>query len=229
MRQLEAAPTTHRTLRPAVIGLIIVMAAVIGTLVSRPASSAAPSSWEGDSPGAPPVALQSARPSAPSLNEIPRRDHVGAISEADGALPDGVTVFDDAYPGIANLGADLLRALRDAGREAADVGIEMSVNSGWRSPTYQSQLLRAAISEYGSEAEAARWVATAETSPHVAGKAVDIGAVDAMTWLAEHGAEYGLCQIYRNEPWHYELRPQAIEGGCPRMYADPTRDPRMQP
>ena len=39
---------------------------------------------------------------------------------------------------------------------------------------------------------------------------------------------YGLCQIYGNEPWHYELRPEAIDRGCPPMYADPTHDPRMQ-
>ncbi len=45
----------------------------------------------------------------------------------------------------------------------------------------------------------------------------------------DHGAEYGLCQIVRNEPWHYELRPEAIDHRCPRMYADPTHDPRMQP
>jgi len=212
-----------------VIGLIIVMVAAIGTLVSRPASSAAPSSWEGDSPGAPPVAVQSAMPWAPSFNETLGATTLVRSQRADGALPDGVTVFDDAYAGIANLDPDLLHALRDAGREAADDGIELSVNSGWRSPTYQSQLLRAAISEYGSEEEATRWVATAETSPHVSGKAVDIGAVEAVTWLAEHGADYGLCRIYRNEPWHYELRPQAIDGGCPRTYADPTRDPRMQP
>ena len=37
-----------------------------------------------------------------------------------------------------------------------------------------------------------------------------------------------LCQIYSNEPWHYELRPEAIDYGCPTMYADPTHDPRMQ-
>jgi hypothetical protein len=36
------------------------------------------------------------------------------------------------------------------------------------------------------------------------------------------------CQIYSNESWHYELRPQAIDHGCPPMYADPTHDPRMQ-
>lgn len=62
----------------------------------------------------------------------------------------------------------------------------------------------------------------------VSGDAVDIGHPDATAWLSEHGAEYGLCPIYRNEPWHYELRTDAIDRGCPRMYADPTRDPRMQ-
>ena len=33
---------------------------------------------------------------------------------------------------------------------------------------------------------------------------------------------------YGNEPWHFELSPDAIDHGCPPMYADPTRDPRMQ-
>ncbi|GGX31124.1 hypothetical protein GCM10010321_52590 [Streptomyces chartreusis] len=107
-------------------------------------------------------------------------------------------------------------------------GVEFYVSSGWRSPEYQDQLLREAVAEYGSEDEAARWVATATTSPHVAGDAVDIGRSDATEWLSRHGAEHGLCQIYRNEPWHYELRTEAIEHGCPRMYADPTQDPRMQ-
>ena len=76
--------------------------------------------------------------------------------------------------------------------------------------------------------EAARWVATPETSAHVSGDAVDIGPLDATAWLSEHGAGYGLCQIYGNEPWHYELRPDAVDDGCPAMYADPTQDPRMQ-
>ena len=82
--------------------------------------------------------------------------------------------------------------------------------------------------KYGSEEEAARWVATPSTSAHVSGDAVDIGRSDATAWLSEHGAEYGLCQIYSNEPWHYELRPAAVDHGCPPMYADPTHDPRTQ-
>ena len=58
--------------------------------------------------------------------------------------------------------------------------------------------------------------------------AVDLAHADATAWLAAHGAAYGLCQIYGNEPWHYELRPAAVEHGCPPMYADPTHDPRTQ-
>lgn len=153
--------------------------------------------------------------------------HGRTATEDDGALPKGVTVFDDAYPGVANLDPDLLKALREAATDAAADGIEFHVNSGWRSPGYQTRLLRDAIAKYGSAAEAARWVATPDTSPHVAGHAVDVG-FDARAWLSEHGAKYGLCQIYRNEPWHYELRPEAIDHGCPPMYADPSHDPRMR-
>jgi zinc D-Ala-D-Ala carboxypeptidase len=152
----------------------------------------------------------------------------GVVTEADGVVPNGVTVFDDQYPGVANINPDLLQAFREAATDAAESGVEFFVQSGWRSPEYQDQLLLEAVSEYGSEEEAARWVATVETSAHVSGDAVDIEHSDATAWLSEHGADYGLCQIYRNEPWHYELRPEAIDRGCPRMYADPTHDPRMQ-
>jgi zinc D-Ala-D-Ala carboxypeptidase len=151
-----------------------------------------------------------------------------ALGEAGGAVPDGTTVFDDEVPGVANLDPALLRALRRAATDAAADGVELVVNSGWRSPAYEDQLRREAIAKYGSEAEAARWVATGTTSAHVSGDAVDLGPANATPWLSAHGAAYGLCQIYGNEPWHYELRPQAIAHGCPPMYADPTQDPRMQ-
>jgi LAS superfamily LD-carboxypeptidase LdcB len=147
---------------------------------------------------------------------------------ADGVLPSHTTVFDDGLPGIARLDPALLDALHRASTEAQRNGVRLYVDSGWRSREYQELLFRQAISEYGSEAEAARWVAAPGTSPHESGNAVDIGPSVAAAWLSNHGAAYGLCQIYRNEPWHYEFRPQAIDGGCPRMYADPTRDPRMQ-
>jgi D-alanyl-D-alanine carboxypeptidase len=160
----------------------------------------------------------------PTLRGVQRRE----LGEADGVVPDGTTVFADEIAGVANLDPDLLDALRGAATDAAHDGVELFVESGWRSRAYQTQLLREAISKYGSKKEAARWVATADTSPHEAGDAVDIGPPDATAWLSEHGDEYGLCQIFRNEPWHYELRARAIDRGCPRMYADPTHDPRMR-
>lgn len=151
-----------------------------------------------------------------------------ALGETDGAVPEGAKVFDDDIPAVANLDPRLLRALRRAALDAARDGIEIVVNSGWRSREYQKQLLRDAVTKYGSERKAARWVAPPDASPHVSGLAVDIGPSRATAWLTRHGAEYGLCRVYRNEPWHYELRREAIDTGCPTMYADPRRDPRMQ-
>jgi LAS superfamily LD-carboxypeptidase LdcB len=161
------------------------------------------------------------------MGAVPSR-HRGALGEADGAVPAGTTVFDDVVPGVAKLDPALLGALRRAATDAAADGVEFVVNSGWRSPAYEDQLRREAVAKYGSDAEAARWVATGTTSPHVSGDAVDIGPAHATAWLSAHGSAYGLCQIYGNEPWHYEIRPEAIAHGCPSMYADPTQDPRMQ-
>jgi zinc D-Ala-D-Ala carboxypeptidase len=165
---------------------------------------------------------------AASRVHVPHREHHGPLGEADGAVPEGTTVFDDEVPGVAKLDPALLAALRRAATDAAVDGVRFLVNSGWRSAAYEDELRREAVSKYGSEEAAARWVATAGTSPHVSGDAVDLGPPAATAWLSEHGAGYGLCQIYGNEPWHYELRPAAIDNGCPPMYPDPTHDPRMQ-
>jgi LAS superfamily LD-carboxypeptidase LdcB len=162
---------------------------------------------------------------AASPNHVAPLERPGAPPRA---APERATRLDGEIPGVANLDADLLRALRRAARDAAADGVQLVVDSGRRSRQRQEQLLRDAIAKYGSEAEARRWVATPETSAHVSGDAVDIGPSGAAAWLSGHGAAYGLCQIYANEPWHFELRPEAGEHGCPAMYADPTQDPRMQ-
>src|SRR5262245_12263791 len=102
----------------------------------------------------------------------------------------GLAIFDQARPAVANLDPDLRSALRRAAIDAAKDGVEILINSGWRSPQYQEQLLRKAISKYGSKEKAARWVATAGTSSHVSGLAVDVGPTRAMKWLSRHGAKY---------------------------------------
>jgi zinc D-Ala-D-Ala carboxypeptidase len=211
-----------RIRRTRVASLLVVTAAIVGALgYQLPASSS--------STGASPIDVP--RSEHRGLRSEPgrlRSEHGGALGEADGAVPDGATVFDDEFPGVANLDPALLGALREAATDAADDGVALLVDSGWRSPEYQEHLLREAVSKYGSHEEAARWVATPHTSAHVSGDAVDLGPSGATAWLSEHGAEYGLCQIYGNEPWHYELRTEAIDHGCAPMYGDPTHDPRMQ-
>jgi len=214
----EPARTTTgwaRVRRLWVAGLLVVLAAIAAALGDQLLASASSTA------GSPIDVLRSEHRGL-------RGEHRGALGEADGAVPDGTTVFDDGIPGVANLDADLLRALRQAATDAADDGVEFFVDSGWRSAEYQEHLLHEAVLTYGSEKEAARWVAGPNTSAHVSGDAVDIGPFNAAAWLSEHGAEYGLCQIYGNEPWHFELRPEAGDHGCPPPYADPTHDPRMQ-
>jgi zinc D-Ala-D-Ala carboxypeptidase len=227
-----ARTTTRRTPRILVAGLLVVIAAIGAALVYQllaSSSSTATSSTDvlpSEDRGLP--SEHRGAPGEPHGVLVLPSEQRGALGEADGAVPDGATVFDDDFPAVANLDPALLGALRQAATDAAGDGVEFLVNSGWRSPEYQEQLLQEAVSEYGSEEEAARWVATAETSPHVSGDAVDVGPSDATAWLSEQGPEYGLCQIYGNEPWHFELRREALEHGCPAMYADPTQDPRMQ-
>jgi uncharacterized protein YcbK (DUF882 family) len=139
----------------------------------------------------------------------------------------GVTAFDDD-PAVTRMNPDLLRALQRATTDAAREDVTVEVTSGWRSPEYQDRLLEDAVAKYGSREEAARWVASSKTSAHVSGDAVDVGGFEAMLWLKTNGAAYGLCRIYDNEPWHFELRPEAPTRGCPDVYWDPTYDPRMR-
>ena len=129
---------------------------------------------------------------------------------------------------LARLDDDLRAAFVDARVAAAAVGIVLHVNSGWRSTSHQQRLFDDAVELYGSDEEAARWVARPGTSVHESGDAVDVGPEAGAEWLSGHGAAYGLCRIYDNEPWHFELRPDAATAGCPAAYADPTADPRMQ-
>jgi hypothetical protein len=238
MKQTSARVVIRWAIRLTVVSSVVLAVALIGTHivgsasampVPFPAVSVGGQSGPMTGPDAGPSETGAAIPQPPLGSDRSSKsesDHT--LTRADGILPDEVTVFDDEYPGIANLDPALLQALRRAATEASADGATFYVSSGWRSPAYQNQLLHQAVATYGSETEAARWVATAEKSLHVTGDAVDMDGAAAKAWLSKHGAKYGLCQIYQNEPWHYELRRQAINDGCPDRYADPTHDPRMR-
>jgi zinc D-Ala-D-Ala carboxypeptidase len=135
--------------------------------------------------------------------------------------PDGreLTPFDTRYPAISRLDKRLLKAVQEAARDARDDGIEFRVTSGWRSKEHQQRLLDEGIERYGSAEQARRFVKTPEKSTHVSGKAVDIGPTDADDWLIRNGADYGLCQVYNNEMWHFELL-TTPGGTCPTPLTD---------
>ncbi|QUQ66081.1 M15 family metallopeptidase [Kutzneria sp. CA-103260] len=138
------------------------------------------------------------------------------LGDADGFIPDNgsVSPFDTSVTAIRNLDPALLAAVRQAARDAQRHGITVQVTSGWRSKAYQQQLLDDAVRKYGSLAKARESVNTPEKSTHVTGKAVDLGPTDADDWIGRHGTDYGLCQVYSNEMWHFELL-TAPGGQCP--------------
>lgn len=147
----------------------------------------------------------------------------GAGQGADGAIDDafGISPFDDEHPAIARLAPALRTALQQAAADAAHDGIEMRLTSGWRSEAYQQRLFDDAVGQYGSEAEARRYVKPAGESSHNTGDAIDVGMTDASYWMMSNGSRYGLCQTYANEIWHYELT-VAPGDTCPPPVPDAT-------
>lgn len=185
-----------------VLGVLVLVAALAGAaLVALHGPSAG-----GGAVGAPPAIV----PTDPR-----------SLTRADGYLPDGagLSPFADDEPAIARLRPSLRRAVQQAARDAEAEGVELVVTTGWRSAAYQQRLLDEAIVQYGSRDEALRWVSTPQTSEHVKGAAVDIGPTDADDWLLRNGARYGLCRIYANEIWHFELA-TTPGGECPAEIRD---------
>lgn len=142
----------------------------------------------------------------------------GAVDSFGGYLPDGLelTAFDVTNPIIARLDPALLAAVQEATRVAADAGITMRINSGWRSRGFQQRLFDDGVRTYGSVDAARQFVATPENSSHVTGHAVDVGPPEAQAWMARNAPRFGLCQVFANELWHYELTADP-QGVCPPM------------
>src|SRR4029453_19018214 len=141
MSSSKPARTAARRIPSTILAaLVVVSAALIGALGYQ---SLAVSSSSATSPIA-------AEPRVPRPHDRLHGDRHGALGEADGVVPDGTTVLDDEIPAMANLDPALLGALRQAATDAAGDGVEFFVDSGWRSPEYQEQLLREAVSKYGS-------------------------------------------------------------------------------
>jgi LAS superfamily LD-carboxypeptidase LdcB len=146
---------------------------------------------------------------------------LASADTTDGSLSPGQTLtpFDVANPAIGRLDPRLLTAIQQAANAASADGIIMTITSGWRSAEFQQTLLDDAVQTYGSLAAAREYVQTPAASRHVTGEAVDIGGTGADQWLIANGPRFGLCQIYANETWHFELVADPA-GNCPPLLAN---------
>ena len=137
---------------------------------------------------------------------------------AGGGLTWGGMVASAQEPPHGDLDPDLLSRFDQASQAARADGIELTITSGRRSASRQQEILDQKTAEVGA-AEARRLVAPVEASAHVQGLAVDVGPAEAAAWLRRHGWQFGLCQVYANEPWHFE--PTTEPGGtCPALVPD---------
>jgi len=145
------------------------------------------------------------------------------VSPGTASADPGASPFDLTDPSIGGLDPALRTAVQNAATAAAADGVTMTISSGWRSPQFQQQLLDDAVVTYGSLAAARRYVQTPEMSKHVTGQAVDVGGTGADQWLDANGSRFGLCRIYANEIWHFELATDAT-GVCPPLLPDATSE-----
>ena len=121
-------------------------------------------------------------------------------------------------PGPGELDTELAAQFDAAQQAAAADGVALEIVSGRRTAAEQQALVDEAVATYGEE-EAHRRVMPPESSAHVQGYAIDVGPTDGVYWLIEHGATFGLCQVYLNEVWHFELRTEP-GGVCPAQLPD---------
>ena len=151
----------------------------------------------------------------------------------DGTHAPAASVLIVPKPGpVTALDRRLVAALGSARTAARRVGLTLVVNSGFRSWATQQRMYDAAVVRYGSARVARRWVLPPQESTHVRGLAADIGTPAAAAWLAGHGARYGLCRAYGNEPWHLEYRPDwvaAFGGRCPAVVPVPGDPAPLSP
>lgn len=158
---------------------------------------------------------------APARHTVDR--HTTTASEpaygaAAGEIPSDARIdatFD--LPAVQRLDPDLRAALLKAQNAMRTGGIQLWITSGWRTSAYQQRLYDDAVAQHGVT-YAKTHVATPEKSDHLKGGAVDIAPTAADDWLIRNGAQYGLCQTYANEIWHFELT--AHNGQCPAQKED---------
>jgi hypothetical protein len=93
------------------------------------------------------------------------------------------------------------RAFLDMRAAAVTAGIDLGLASGFRTADEQRALFRAWRKGRGNKA------ARPGESNHQSGRALDIAGIyapGALAWLEAHAASYGFKRTVKSEPWHWE-------------------------
>lgn len=125
-----------------------------------------------------------------------------------------------ATPGATTINPELQKRFDEAKAAAKLAGINLYIQSGYRSIELQTKLFKDAIAKYGSADEASKWVSPPSVSRHPQGIAIDVNyPADpaGAKWLEINGYKFGLCRVFENEWWHFEpnIAPGQI---CPARY-----------
>ena len=159
----------------------------------------------------------------PTQKLVIRPDFVGCVIGEDQPLGETEIVEGTDRPDEIN--PLVLARFLSAQAAAKELGIELSIDSGYRSPQKQNYLYQRAIKTYKSAEEAMKWVLPSDLSRHPWGLALDVNLnhdKSGATWLEANGAAFGLCRVYVNEWWHFE--PLTAPGGiCPPLLPDASQ------
>jgi hypothetical protein len=159
----------------------------------------------------------------PSEKLIIRPDFIGCVVGEDEPL--GQTEIIEGTERPTDLHPQVLARFHSAQAAAKAEGIEMTIDSGYRSMETQNSLFQKAIKEHKTKEEAIKWVLPEDLSRHPWGLALDVNLhheKSGASWLEANGATFGLCRVYVNEWWHFE--PLIAPGGiCPPLLPDASQ------
>lgn len=154
---------------------------------------------------------------------IIRPELIGCILGEDLAL--GESAIKEGTKRPTELHPQVLARFLVAQAAAKEVGVEMHIDSGYRSVAMQESLFNRAIKEHKTPQEAIKWVLPGDLSRHPWGLALDVNLhheKSGASWLEANGATFGLCRVYENEWWHFE--PLIAPGGiCPPLLPDASQ------
>lgn len=160
---------------------------------------------------------------SPSQKLIIRPDFIGCVIGED--IPLGQTEIDEGSVRPDEIIPQVFIRFLSAQAAAKEEGVEITIDSGYRTVETQNYLFEQAIKEHKTPEEAMKWVLPGDLSRHPWGLALDVNLhheKSGASWLEANGATFGLCRVYENEWWHFE--PLIAPGGiCPPLKTDASQ------